>query len=123
MRSILIIDDDAALQTMLHHVLAEAGYEVVEAADGSEAIKLVQVRSFDLVLCDLFMPKKEGLETIKGLRSRYPALPIVAMSGGAAKLPATGLLSVALTLGATAAIQKPFSVQELLALVRACLPE
>ena len=65
---ILIIDDDPSLRDSLHRTLRTKGYAVMEAAEGSQGIKIVQSHSIDVVLVDLFMPGKEGLETIMELR-------------------------------------------------------
>jgi CheY-like chemotaxis protein len=74
---------------------------------------------FDLVLCDLFMPKWDGLETIQELRRGCPRLKVVAMSGLAG---AGGLLRAARVVGADAVLQKPFSGQQLRAVLEQCLP-
>ena len=81
-KTILVIDDDAAMRGYLRIVLEREGYEVAEASDGNEGIAACHGGALpDLVLTDLVMPNKGGLETIRELKRDYPDLCIVAMSG------------------------------------------
>src|SRR5438105_5427148 len=112
MASVLIIEDDAQLRRLLREGLEQVGYEVREAADGALGVKSYRRRAAHLVLCDLIMPEREGLETIEELRTLAPEVPIVAMSGGTFNGKAD-FLRVAAKLGATATLPKPFSIQEL----------
>jgi CheY-like chemotaxis protein len=100
----------------LRSVLGRAGHEVREAADGDEGLRADERRPADLVLCDLFKPEKDGLETIREARRRWPGVKLVARRAGAfdGRLDA---LPVARALGPAAAIAKPFSRQDGLALV------
>jgi CheY-like chemotaxis protein len=98
---------------MLRLTLEELGHTVVEAPDGRAALVPGLASSADIVLVDIFMPEREGLETINGLRSSNPALRIVAMTGGG-RHGAYDLLDVATGLGATRALKKPFSRAELI---------
>ena len=116
MASILIIDDDASLRRLLRAALEGAGYQVAEAADGASGLAAYRQRAANLVLCDIVMPDREGLETIRELRTRYSGVPIVAMSGGAAGY-AMDFLPVAAKLGASATLHKPFSLHALLGTV------
>jgi CheY-like chemotaxis protein len=103
-RTVVIADDEAPLRKLLGLTLKRAGYVVLEARDGKEAIALCRSARVDLLLTDLVMPEQEGLETIRVLRAELPHVAIVAMSGafdGA-------FLKVATTLGASAVLQKPF---------------
>jgi CheY-like chemotaxis protein len=113
MARILIIDDDAQEREFLHHVLESAGHEVVEAAEGGQALRAYRDRPADLVLCDIFMPGKEGLETIRELRALRPDVRIIAVSGGSPNL-AVDYLFVARKLGALKALDKPLRPQALL---------
>jgi two-component system, chemotaxis family, chemotaxis protein CheY len=114
MARILITDDEKQVRDLLGALLRAEGHEVREACDGTQAVRACCAEPFDLVLCDLFMPHREGLETIRELRQWLPGLRIVAMSGLAG---AGDLLRVAQVMGADAALQKPFSRQELLAAI------
>ncbi len=115
MAHVLIVDDEPAVRDVLAHMLRAAGHEVWEAADGAEGLRLALDVEPDVVLCDLVMPNKEGLETIRELRRAVPALPVVAMSGGS---PRGGdYLAAARALGAVEALPKPIDIQTLLRVV------
>jgi CheY-like chemotaxis protein len=104
------------LRSLLRLQLEAGGHEVLEAPDGLAGLRLHQERPTDVILCDLLMPEKEGLETIRELRRAAPAR-VVAMSGDGPPLAAldpAGLLRTARLLGADAALAKPFSGLELL---------
>jgi len=112
MPKILLVDDDDSFRKMLRLTLTKMGYDVVEARDGKEALVLHHQLSPDLVLTDLIMPEKEGLETIEELRRVYPGIKIIAMSGGG-RLSATNYLKVAKLMGADRILAKPFSNDEM----------
>ena len=120
MASILLVDDDEQLRTMLGEVLRRAGYEVRLASDGAEAIKLYRSHPTDLIITDLVMPEKEGLEMIRELRRDRPEVRIIAMSGGGRSGKAN-CLKVAKALGAQQVLDKPFSHQEILEAIREVL--
>src|SRR5882724_4831199 len=79
---ILVMDDDALLRGALRVALEAAGYEVLEAGDGDAGLRLQREQGADLVLVDIFMPQRDGLEVIRALRAETPQTKIVAMSGG-----------------------------------------
>jgi two-component system, chemotaxis family, chemotaxis protein CheY len=114
---ILLVDDDPDVRRSIGATLTAAGYDVIMALDGDEAVRLWRnLNSGDLVLLDLFMPEKDGLETIIELRSHTPGVPIIAMSGGGS----TGRLDIlqdAKMLGAIETLEKPFSSHVLLEMV------
>ena len=117
---ILIIDDEDQSRNMLCQALTRAGYEVLTARDGSEGIELFRTVKADLIITDILMPDKEGLETIMELRRDFPDVKIIAMSGGGL----TGnlnFLDIAERLGAQRTLQKPFHLQEVLQLVQELL--
>ena len=111
---ILVADDDAATRAWLHDALESAGYNVIEAANGKEAMRSLQQASVDLCITDLAMPEQEGIETIRLLRHEYPGLKIIAMSGAFG--PA--FLRVSKILGAAATLQKPIRLAALLETVQ-----
>jgi len=111
-KKILLVDDDDSFRKMLRLTLVKIGYHVVEARDGNEALKLHRDVSPDVVLSDLIMPEKEGLETIRELRRLHPEAKIVAMSGGG-RVTATDYLRIAKAMGADRTLAKPFSTDEL----------
>lgn len=117
MPTILVIEDDASLRTGLRLNFTRAGYAVREAADGRAALDALQAQRPDLVLLDLMIPNVDGLEVLKKLREKDPALPVLILSAlGAEEDKVKGL-----DLGANDYLTKPFSVAELLARTRAAL--
>ena len=122
MARILIIDDEDELRSMLRRMLEQAGHEVTEAVNGAEGIKLYERDQPDLIITDIIMPEKEGVETIIALRQADPNLPIIAISGGG-RLEATDFLTMAKKLGARHTLSKPFRRDQLLEAVGECLAE
>ncbi|MBU0730827.1 MAG: response regulator [Proteobacteria bacterium] len=120
MARILIADDDVQVRTMLREMLERAGYEVDEAADGAKAMKLFRENPYDLVITDIIMPEKEGIETIMELRRDYPNLTIFAISGGGRVGP-DNYLKLAQKIGARKTFTKPFDRTELLGAVAEAL--
>jgi CheY-like chemotaxis protein len=113
MKRIFIIDDDDSLLRFLRDALEPMGYEVTEAKDGTAATRLLkQAPVPDVVLLDIVMPEKDGLETLRELRQNYPTLKIVVMSGNSA-VYAMDLLSIARDFGACQTLAKPFSIEDL----------
>jgi CheY-like chemotaxis protein len=121
MARILIIEDDDLLRTVLTSALEFAGHSVVQARNGQEGIELFRTVPTDLVLTDIVMPVKEGVETIMTLHDERKSLPIIAMSGGAAN--AKLYLSIAGRIGAKRILSKPFTPQHLLEVVDQVLAE
>ncbi len=119
-KKILIIDDDDQILSLLARSAELAGFVAMTAMDGREGQKLLEKQSFDLVITDLIMPEKEGMETITFIKKNFPAIKIIAISGGGRIGPET-YLPAALELGADRAFAKPFSVDELLSAVRQLL--
>ena len=113
MPRILIIDDDEGLRRILGQILVRAGHVVTEAVDGCEGLKSFRKEPVDLVVCDLIMPDKEGLETISVLRKEFPAVKIIAISGGA-RVTGYDFLPAASGLGANVALAKPFTREQIL---------
>ena len=109
MAKILLIDDDSALRQTMKTIVALSGHVVDEAPDGLVGLSLFRDGEYDLVVTDLLMPEKEGIETIMELRELAPGIKILAVSGGLV-LDREGPLSDAEALGADASLPKPFSV-------------
>jgi len=118
---ILVVDDNAAMRRSLAELLTRGGYEVIQAADGSEACRVWRDGRVDLVILDLFMPEKDGIETMRELRALAPGIPIIAMSGGWSYQPGLTLLKAAQHLGAFLSIEKPYTAAVMLATVRQAL--
>ena len=119
MPKILLADDEEVLRSLLTIMLETDGHEVKAVVNGMEVLKAMakEDASFDLLITDLIMPEREGIETIMELRKKHPKLKIIAMSGGG-RSGADGYLKLALKLGAAAILEKPFDRQELLDTVR-----
>lgn len=113
MALILIIDDDDQFRRMLRQMLEHAGYEVAAASDGEDGIRLNRERPADLVITDLIMPEKEGLQTITELRRDFPESKIIAVSGGG-RIDAKSYLDLAKKFGAVRTFAKPVEKEELL---------
>jgi DNA-binding response OmpR family regulator len=117
MPTILVIDDDAPLRSAVRAALEAAGYDVIEAADGEEGLRLHQEHGPDLVIVDIFMPERDGLDFIRDVRDRAPQAKILAISGGG-RTGMIDVLSAAAALGASRTLSKPFLPGALLAAVR-----
>jgi len=120
MHRILIIDDEPHILLMLKKMLERAGYEIDLASNGKEGLALFQNKPSDLVITDIIMPEKEGLETIREMRRIQSELKIIAMSGGG-KISAENYLNTAKIFGASRIIEKPFSQQDMVSTVRELL--
>ncbi|MBU1168303.1 MAG: response regulator [Proteobacteria bacterium] len=116
MTDILIIDDDAQLSAMLKQLLERHGYSVITAPDGNKGINLFREKGARLIITDLIMPVKEGIETIAELIKDSPNVKIIAISGGG-RLKPDSYLTLAETFGALRSFTKPINRDELLAAV------
>jgi DNA-binding response OmpR family regulator len=117
MPKILVMDDDEHVRVLLKDVLQEHGYEVHEAADGWEGTKLFCDRPIDLVIVDLFMPKKDGVETIIEIRRTRPDVKTIVISEGGL-LGELEFLTHARTFGADRSFAKTFRLGEFVDSVR-----
>ena len=118
MATILLVEDDEGVRTLLHKALVAAGHEVEDAWNGDIALAAYRRQSRDLVITDLMMPEKDGLETIMALRRLNPTVKIIAMSGGGRTLGLGQLyLETASTFGANRILAKPFTSTALLTAV------
>ena len=117
MADVLVVDDNDDFRTLLRMALEREGFDVRTAANGQEALVLLQGRRADVMVTDIFMPGKEGIETISEVRKQFPGMRIVAMSG---RPSATDFdpLSIAAELGAARTLKKPFDIDELIDVVR-----
>ena len=120
MARILIIDDEAMIRGLLQKMLDREGYETVTASGGKAGIKIHRENPADLIITDLIMPEKEGIETIIELRREFQDVKIIAMSGGG-KIRSETYLQMAKTLGAIKSIAKPFDRKELLKTIQELL--
>jgi two-component system chemotaxis response regulator CheY len=116
---ILIVDDSASMRALQHHVLRGAGYEVIEAGDGEEALRMLDAMKVSLIITDLNMPGLDGVELIRAVRGsathkRTPILMVTTHSGDEKKREGR-------TAGATAWMVKPFEPEQLLAIMKRLL--
>jgi CheY-like chemotaxis protein len=114
---VLVIDDDVAVRQTIALLLEDAGIEVVQAADGKEGFRAFQRARPDLIVTDIIMPEKEGIQTIIDIRKQDPKLPIIAISGGG-RIGNNDFLEIAARLGASTTLPKPFDPEVLVGLVR-----
>ena len=111
MPRILIVDEDLSFRKAVWLALVKLGYEVVEAANGQEAVKLHRVLPADVLMTELVMPEQKGLEIIRAFRLGHRALKIIAIAGG--QMGGRGTSIAAKKTGANRAVKEPFSIQEL----------
>lgn len=117
---ILVIDDDEQMRVLLQQAMQWAGFEVVAAENGRQGQQLFEEQPADLIITDLIMPEQEGLETIRMLKRGYPAVKIIAISGGG-RIGPEAYLPAAMELGADRIFAKPFDVKELISAVHELL--
>jgi CheY-like chemotaxis protein len=122
MAKILVFDDEPAILLMIKKMLEKAGYEVEVALNGREGMELFEKNKPDLLITDIIMPQKEGLETILELRKKYPELKIIAISGGG-RIGPDGYLPTAKYLGADMVFSKPLIRNEFLQAISLLLNE
>lgn len=114
MSRIIVIDDSSSVRGFIAHTLSAAGHSVATAADGRQGLNLLRTHRFDLVITDLYMPEVDGLEMIRQARHDHLAPRLIAISSNDSIMD---LLPVAQLFGAQATLMKPFTEQQLLALV------
>jgi DNA-binding response OmpR family regulator len=115
--TILLVDDDEAVRKVLSFPLERDGYEVIQAADGEEALRRFEDAAVDLVVLDIMLPRLDGLEVCKAMRSQSSSVPIIMLTARDDELDKV----LGLELGADDYITKPFSIREFRSRVRALL--
>ena len=126
MSRILVVDDDTAVRAAIKTVLEHAGHEVTLAANGRAGVSAAESQAFDVVICDIFMPGMDGIETIHAFHKINPHIPVIAMSGFMfrdGQSPAPDYLTLSTKLGAAYSLRKPFRPHELLKAVRECIAD
>ena len=114
-KTVLLVEDDPALRDMLAKTLQRAGFTVVTAIHGVDALAQLRALSVDIVVTDILMPEIDGFELIRTLHAKWPDLPIVAMSGIA---DTPNFRNLALKFGAKAALSKPVNRAHLVEVMR-----
>jgi DNA-binding response OmpR family regulator len=118
---ILVVEDEGDIRGLYSRILKSAGHDVIEAPDGKVGIELYRANPTDLVITDIIMPEKEGIELITELRRDFPDAKIIAVSGGGQVMASATCLLLAKGLGAVRTLAKPFNQQELVDTVREVL--
>lgn len=117
--SVLVVDDEEGIRGLLSEALRQAGFRVLTAPNGENVPQMCRNEDIRLVVTDLVMPEREGLETIQALRREFPQIRILAMSG---KFIGTGLRAAQM-LGADETIAKPFELATVVSVVRRLLDQ
>lgn len=113
MAHILVIEDDAQFRQMLTQMLRQDGHQVSMAGDGAEALRMLDQAEPGLIITDILMPNKDGIETIMELQQRGCGTPIIAISGGRRSIAAEFNLTSATMVGVSATLAKPFTRDDL----------
>ncbi len=119
MRRILVVDDQEDVRHVTSEILSREGFSVATAENGAVGYAAFTESAFDLVITDLYMPEKEGIELIRDIRRTHD-IPIIAISGGPSG-HSQSQLAMAAALGANATLAKPFSRQQLIDTVKAVI--
>jgi CheY-like chemotaxis protein len=131
MASILVVDDEPDVAEAIQSVLEHAGFVVVTANSAQSGLAAIEQQSFDVVVTDIIMPKVNGLELIRRLRTGHPRVRVIAISGGGSFGPLSlkpeaisthAFIAAARDAGAEEVLTKPFDMDDLLAAVRRHLP-
>ncbi len=109
-RSILVVDDDPQIRDLLERALTRAGYEVAVAADGRQAIARLEENDYDVVIADILMPERDGLEVVMFLQRERPRTPSIVISSPSNRV----FLQSAELLGATRVVEKPFELDDIM---------
>lgn len=121
MPTVMIVDDEELIRNMIHKSLSKTGYKVLEAENGKQALEIVEKESIDLIIADLVMPEKGGLELIMELNNNYPDIKKIAISG---KLPVENesIHGLAEEFGVLAVFSKPLEIFDLLKVLKSLVP-
>lgn len=117
MPGVLLIEDSEAYRTLLTEVLTNAGFVVHATANGRRVAEMLASRPIDLVITDLVMPERDGIEIMTDLRYSHPRLPVIAISGDV-PLNTELYLTIAEKLGASRVLAKPFKMDQLVVAAR-----
>lgn len=126
MKRILVVDDDPLVCSAIRVWLEERGFSVFVADGGETGLSALDGSTFDLMIVDIFMPHMRGFESVRIFHQRAPMIPLIAISGyvfAEQRIPAPDFLRMALELGATRCLRKPFTPKTLLTVIDLCLQE
>ena len=119
--SVLIVDDNADMRSFVKIVLERAGFEAQVAADGERALDLQRAHAVDVLITDIFMPERDGIELIGQFKSEFPQVKIIAMSGGG-QISRRDYLPLAADIGADLVLRKPFGADTVLSMLQDLVP-
>jgi len=122
MAKILVIDDDEQVLDMLYESLTREGFDVLKASNGEQGLRIYRQKPVDLIITDILMPEKEGIETIIELRQDFPDVKIIAMSGGG-RIGTKDYLHLAKIFGVQRTFTKPVAREQLLDAIKELLKE
>jgi DNA-binding NtrC family response regulator len=117
MANILVIDDDIQFLGYLQEILRDEGHQVKTATNGKKVLPLISENQIDLLITDIFMPEKDGIELLRDLHKSTIKLKIICISGGGGSTTPGEVLKVATMLGATKTLNKPFTKRDLLPVI------
>lgn len=120
MARILVVDDDPTIRAVAQELLRQSGHELFEAADGDEALLLASQTPIDLIVLDMLMPNKDGIETIQAVKRDHPETRILAISSGG-RMDGSTLLKLASAFGADETMLKPLRLATFAVIVDALL--
>jgi two-component system, chemotaxis family, chemotaxis protein CheY len=123
MATILVIDDDSQFLEYLKEVLTDEDHTVTTATNGIIGMRQLDTKSFDLLIIDIFMPDKDGLELLREIRNKKIAVKIIGISGGGQNYSPGQALDIAKMLGTTKSLNKPFTKKEIIPLIQELLSE
>jgi CheY-like chemotaxis protein len=121
MAHVLVIDDDPLFREIAREMLLQADHTVTLADDGAAVDRLDLDPPPDLAVVDMLMPERDGIETIKDLRGRWPGVKLIAVSAGSRGLEPNLLLRAARAMGADGSLEKPLESGSLLRLIESLL--
>ncbi|MDH5650057.1 MAG: response regulator [Gammaproteobacteria bacterium] len=113
MANVLVVDDEVSIRFMLREILEQEGHDIEEAVNGEEALMMINAGHYDLVITDLVMPKKNGIDVIVEFKRADPDCRILAISGGGGTSGHFDYLPVAERMGASGIMSKPFLIADL----------
>jgi two-component system chemotaxis response regulator CheY len=122
MATVLVIDDDDMIREVVRRALERAGHDVLEASEGSEGLSRLKASAVDLMIVDVMMPKKGGIETLMELRNSRPGMKTIVITGKVDTASAS-FKNLIHAFGVKRVFQKPFDLDELAAAVQAILEE
>jgi CheY-like chemotaxis protein len=121
MARILIVDDESSMRLLIREMLRPLGHELLTAENGCSAAELLQTQAVDLIITDLVMPEKTGIDLILDIKKTAPAVKVLAISGGGGITGRFDYLPIAKLIGAEHILKKPFRREELCEMVTAML--